>query len=181
MMRGICPGFCVVVALCVSSIVAHAQDGAPSKAEKERRISASRETSGKVETSPSDFFGKPVVFRGTLGDTQVQVAVRLKAVADEGLEGDYFIFGRSQKILLAGELDGDKLFLEESENGINISGYWEGTLQQGGSIEGNWTSVDGKTARPFSLTPVKTPVNVSVAKPVRKVPTPASARSVADR
>ncbi|HTH44073.1 MAG TPA: hypothetical protein VL528_03230 [Oxalicibacterium sp.] len=98
----------------------------------------------------SALFAKPVVLRGTLGDAQVQLTVRPKEVADEGLEGSYFVFGRSTNILLAGEMEGDVLFLEESENGTDISGQWDGKLQ-GETLTGTWTSADGASTRPFKL------------------------------
>ncbi|HWT71212.1 MAG TPA: hypothetical protein VN361_03405 [Oxalicibacterium sp.] len=88
--------------------------------------------------------------RGTLGEQQVQLSVRQKEVADEGLEGSYFVFGRSANILVAGDAEGDALFLEESENGTDISGHWEGKLQ-GDAVSGTWTAADGETTRPFTL------------------------------
>lgn len=104
-----------------------------------------------IAPSPlASLFAKPVVLRGTLGDRRVQLNVRPKKVADEGLEGNYVVFGRSGNILLAGETEGDALFLEESENGSDISGQWEGRLQ-GDALNGTWTSADGQTTKPFSL------------------------------
>jgi len=102
------------------------------------------------QPQPAPLFRAPVVLRGALGEVTVQVAIRPKPVADEGLEGEYFIFGRSARVLLAGEMEGDKLFLEESENGTDISGQWEGTLN-GATMAGMWTSADGDTTKAFSL------------------------------
>ncbi|WP_188419164.1 hypothetical protein [Oxalicibacterium solurbis] len=99
---------------------------------------------------PPQLFGKPMVFRGTLGDKQVQLSIRPKNPADEGLEGEYFIFGSSQKVLLAGDGEGDALLLEESENGKDISGQWDGKLE-GDTLSGNWTSADFSITRPFVL------------------------------
>lgn len=118
-------------------------------------------------------FSKPVVFRGTLGDAPIQAAVRPKQIVDEGLEGEYFIFGRSQKILLAGELEGDSIFLEESENGTNISGQWEGKLT-GDSIQGAWLSADGSISKPFNLKLIRAQAN---SKSVQKMPSTESATS----
>jgi len=42
-------------------------------------------------------FHKPVFFRGVVGDINVQVNIRPKADIDEGIEGEYFIFGNSHK------------------------------------------------------------------------------------
>ncbi len=95
-------------------------------------------------------FHKPVFFRGVVGDINVQVNIRPKADIDEGIEGEYFIFGNSHKILLAGEIEGDQLFMEESENGTNISGQWDGKLE-GDTLVGSWMSADGTITKPFTL------------------------------
>lgn len=95
-------------------------------------------------------FHKPVFFRGVVGDINVQVNIRPKADIDEGIEGEYFIFGNSHKILLAGEIEGNQLFMEESENGTNISGQWDGKLE-GDSLVGSWMSADGTITKPFTL------------------------------
>lgn len=95
-------------------------------------------------------FLKPVLLRGTLGDVNVQVQIRPKAEIDEGIEGEYFIFGNTAQILLAGEIEGDILFMEESENGTNISGQWDGKLE-GDILAGSWMSADGSFTKPFSL------------------------------
>jgi hypothetical protein len=109
-----------------------------------------------VQTAPAPganvpaLFHKPVFFRGVVGDINVQVNIRPKADIDEGIEGEYFIFGNSHKILLAGEIEGDQLFMEESENGTNISGQWDGKLE-GDSLVGSWMSADGTITKPFTL------------------------------
>jgi len=95
-------------------------------------------------------FVKPVVLRGTLGGDQIQVTLRTKAEFEDGLEGEYFHFGSSQKILMAGEIEGEDLFLEESVNGTDVSGQWEGKMA-GDVISGEWQSADGKLSKPFQI------------------------------
>lgn len=96
-------------------------------------------------------FQKPVALRGTVGDVQIQVNLRPKEEVDEGHEGEYFIFGNSHKILLAGEIEKDGvIFMEESVNGTDISGQWDGTLE-GDVLAGTWMSADGSITKPFSL------------------------------
>ncbi|RBA25757.1 hypothetical protein EV677_1426 [Herminiimonas fonticola] len=96
-------------------------------------------------------FQKPVALRGTVGDVQIQVNLRPKEEVDEGHEGEYFIFGNSNKILLAGEIEKDGvLFMEESVNGKDISGQWDGKLE-GDVLAGTWMSADGSITKPFSL------------------------------
>lgn len=95
-------------------------------------------------------FVKPQVLRGTLGDAQIQASIKTKDDFEDGVEGEYFVFGRSQRILLAGEIEGDELLLEESENGTDVSGQWTGVFAKG-VISGEWQSADGKVAKPFTL------------------------------
>lgn len=103
-----------------------------------------------LSTAPV-IFQKPVALRGTVGDVQIQVNLRPKAEVDEGHEGEYFIFGNSHKILLAGEIEKDGvIFMEESVNGTDISGQWDGKLE-GDVLVGTWMSADGSITKPFSL------------------------------
>lgn len=97
----------------------------------------------------------PLAFRGRLGDDQLQANLRAKADVDEGFEGDYFLFGHSQKVLLAGEVDGDDVFMEESVNGTDVSGQWNGKLN-GDTVNGTWQSADGLVTKPFTMKIVRT-------------------------
>lgn len=100
--------------------------------------------------SPKTVFAAPVLLRGVLGGAQMQASLRPKTEMDEGVEGEYFVFGGSGTVLLAGEVDAEGLFLEESQNGVDVSGRWDGRLT-GDTIVGEWQSVDGKVTKPFSL------------------------------
>ncbi|WP_231949280.1 hypothetical protein [Herminiimonas arsenitoxidans] len=123
-----------------------------------------------VSAPTSTLFLKPVSFRGVVGDVQVQVNLRPKADIEEGIEGEYFIFGNSNKILLAGEVEGDQLLLEESENGTNISGQWDGKID-GDAVAGLWTSADGSITKPFSLKAIALKQSAAPARAVKKVAT----------
>ncbi|MGN6389247.1 MAG: hypothetical protein ACTHL1_07020 [Burkholderiaceae bacterium] len=105
------------------------------------------------DAAATAFFANAVTLRGTLGGAEMQATLRPKTDEAEGLEGDYFLFGHSAKVLLAGEIDADGVFLEESENGKDVSGQWEGTVRDG-AFSGTWTSADGGVVKPFSLRPV---------------------------
>jgi hypothetical protein len=159
-----------VAALCISNAAPAAEHKISSKEGTEPKSASSLKAADKAPAGAADLFGKPAVFRGTLGDMQLQVTVRRKEIIDDGLEGEYFMFGRSQKVLLAGELEGDNIFLEESENGTNISGQWEGKLQ-GDSIHGTWMSADGSVSMPFNLKLIRPPANSSKPTQLRKAPT----------
>lgn len=120
-------------------------------------------------------FLKPVSFRGAVGDVQVQVNLRPKADIEEGIEGEYFIFGNSHKILLAGEVEGDQLLLEESINGTNISGQWDGKID-GDAVAGLWTSADGSITKPFSLKAVVLKQSAATTRAAKKVATSTSSK-----
>lgn len=98
-------------------------------------------------------FARPVVLRGTLGDAQIQMKLQPKADPAEGIEGEYIVFGRSGHILLAGETESGGLLMEESENGTDVSGQWEGQ-HDGTAVRGTWQSADGSVSKPFALTPL---------------------------
>ena len=92
---------------------------------------------------------QPVRLRGQIDGRDIQLSLQPKKNED-GLEGRYFFFGGSPEILVAGEVDGDDLLMEESVNGKDVSGQWEGH-RQGQSITGTWSSADGSISKPFAL------------------------------
>jgi hypothetical protein len=115
----------------------------------------------------SGLFARPVVLRGTLGDARIEMQLRPKADPAEGLEGEYIVFGRSGHILLAGETEADGLLMEESENGTDVSGQWDGR-QDGASVRGTWQSADGSLSKPFILKAVEAGAADSGAKPAQR-------------
>ncbi|MFL9877525.1 hypothetical protein PQR63_03980 [Herbaspirillum rhizosphaerae] len=106
-------------------------------------------TMAVVPGSLEDIVRKPIVLRGTLGDDKIQLSLRPK-VDEDGLEGQYFIFGQGSQILLAGEVDQNDLMMEESHNGKDVSGQWEGNFKNG-VLSGTWSTLDGSVTKPFSL------------------------------
>lgn len=123
----------------------------------------SQETQASTGKMP---FLNPVTLRGTLGELQIQATLRNKAELEEGIEGEYVILGKPQKVLLAGELEGDDFFLEESENGKDVSGQWTGKLV-GDIISGEWQSVDGKLTKPFTIRLMRSDDKVGTASTSR--------------
>ena len=119
-------------------------------------------TAQAADASPAagGIFARPVVLRGTLGDAQIQMKLQPKADPAEGIEGEYIVFGRSGHILLAGETESSGLLMEESENGTDLSGQWEGQ-QDGAAGRGTWQSADGSVSKPFVLSPVDPAVSAS--------------------
>jgi hypothetical protein len=95
-------------------------------------------------------FGQPLTLRGKLGDDPVQMHLQPKTEEIDSVEGSYEIHGHTGKILLAGEVTGNALTMEESQDGVDVSGQWDGKLE-GKTLHGTWTSDDGSTSKSFTL------------------------------
>jgi hypothetical protein len=104
----------------------------------------------KADARLAQLLARPVTLRGTLDGAPFQMDLRLKPGETAALEGSYFLFGQSRKVLLAGEFEQDALMMEESVNGKDVSGLWDGVFD-GVALSGNWSSPDGQVLRPFVL------------------------------
>ncbi|CAN5165879.1 hypothetical protein BH09PSE6_BH09PSE6_27950 [soil metagenome] len=94
------------------------------------------------------------LYRGVIGDDRVQMALAAKPDEIEGFSGHYFIFGGGRNITVAGEIEGENFYMEESEDGHVVSGAWDGklTVEEGRAvIVGLWRNVDETSTRPFKL------------------------------
>jgi hypothetical protein len=134
----------LVLALSGFTVCLHAQQVVAGAA-----VTAATTPAVAAPGSLQEALSKPAVLRGTLGDERVQLSVKPKADED-GLEGKYFVFGQSAQILLAGEVDQNDLMMEESHNGKDVSGQWEGSFKDG-LLSGTWSTLDGSVTKPFSL------------------------------
>jgi hypothetical protein len=90
------------------------------------------------------------VWRGLRGADEVQMTLVPKADTLEAFDGTYFVFGEGRLILLAGEIEGAELVLEESIDGSAVSGQWI-WLVAGEVYSGQWHGADGGASMPFSL------------------------------
>ncbi|MDB5796974.1 MAG: hypothetical protein JWP36_876 [Paucimonas sp.] len=109
--------------------------------------------------APSALPAGGLVLRGSLGEQQVQMHLRPKPDEEGGVEGEYFRFGQGGKILLAGEFEQDgsqNFWLEESANGTDVSGQWEGR-REGALLTGSWRGADEGPVREFRLRIVPPP------------------------
>ncbi len=98
---------------------------------------------------------------GTLGNFRIKMYLQPHADYEESVQGNYSVSGKSEKIMLAGELQGDELSMEESVNGSDVSGQWSGRLE-GVVLRGTWYSEDQSRSLPFEVT-ISEPENVNAA------------------
>lgn len=151
-----CVAFYVLLGVAGAALAADdvpiAERGANIPAAASTATTTTTTTTPEAPSDPETVFAHGPVFKGNLGDLKIQASLRQKDDMREGLSGTYFIFGASQQqILLAGEFDRDgTIFLEESENGRNVSGQWDGKLN-GDTFSGTWSSFDGSVNKPFVL------------------------------
>ena len=96
-------------------------------------------------------FASPIELRGKLGVRPIRMYLRPKTEDRDSVEGSYIVERQSShKILLAGEVTLDKLSMEESVDGKDVSGQWDGNVQ-GNVVRGVWESADGSIQQEFSL------------------------------
>lgn len=115
------------------------------------QFSAKPATKPEQSESAAKLFSQQVLLRGTLGTRQIQMRLQPHPEFEGSVQGGYFEFGQSQKIALAGEYQDDQLSMEESVNGTNVSGQWNGSLI-GNTYSGNWYAEDESSSIPFVLT-----------------------------
>lgn len=89
-------------------------------------------------------------YYGKVGARLVQVQLVLDRSAEDSVTGSYFFFGEGANILLVGEFDGNQLHLEESRNGIDVSGTWDATLDAD-HILGTWSDAEETVRLDFDL------------------------------
>ncbi|MES2040562.1 MAG: hypothetical protein V4495_22315 [Pseudomonadota bacterium] len=100
------------------------------------------------------FFAGAIELRGTMGSDKIRMHIQPKPEDRDSVEGSYVVAGgkrnHGKKILLAGEVSKNKLSMEESEDGVDVSGQWDGELKDN-VIRGVWQSDDGKVSKEFVL------------------------------
>jgi hypothetical protein len=94
------------------------------------------------------------VYRGTLGATTIELVLTLDTTAEDSVDGWYVPVGvapsPANRVLVAGEFEMDALSMEESHNGVDVSGTWSATVSKGG-IDGTWSDAEGEHEMPVML------------------------------
>lgn len=113
------------------------------------------------------FFAGAIELRGTMGNDKIRMHIQPKPEDRDSVEGSYVVAGgkrnQGKKILLAGEVSKNKLSMEESEDGVDVSGQWDGELKDN-IIRGVWQSDDGKVSKEFVLELLPSPKKQTKSK-----------------
>ena len=86
-------------------------------------------------------------YRGTFGSqTHANWSLTLDSDADDSVHGWYTLgdsVAHGERVLLAGEFEDEALTLEESHNGVDVSGHWDAVLS-GDGFSGQWSDINGE-------------------------------------
>jgi hypothetical protein len=100
---------------------------------------------------PSPEFAKFPRYAGTLGSRRIVMRIGSKTDDPAGLHGEYQFADTGEVILIAGDRDGDTLEIEESNDGIRITGNWAGKFSADGTLTGERMDVGDSNPQPFDL------------------------------
>lgn len=144
------------------------QDVTPPAAQSVVQQDAGEPTS-HAPLSPDPAFARYPQYRGTLGARRIVLRIGVKPDDPQGLNGEYEFLAAGPDagasaaaappgttILIAGARDGDTLTLEESDDGVRISGQWVGVYAADGSLSGERMNNDESVSTPFDLRPETT-------------------------
>jgi len=104
--------------------------------------------------TPNPAYARFPTYVGTLGDKQIEMKLGDKTDERTGVHGEYRFAGASTVIVVAGDRDGDTLEIEESNDGMHITGNWVGKFAADGSVSGERMNADDSNPLPFDLKPL---------------------------
>ncbi|MGI4983281.1 MAG: hypothetical protein ACRYGL_08125 [Janthinobacterium lividum] len=120
----------------------------------------------RAPLAPDPAFARYPQYRGTLGGRRIVLRIGVKPDDPQGLNGEYAFLAAGPDagagvatahpgpvILIAGARDGDTLTLEESDDGVRISGQWVGVYAADGGLSGERMNNDESVSTPFDLRP----------------------------
>ncbi len=117
-------------------------------------------------------------YEGTLGGRAIIVHLGPKT-KEEGVHGEYRYADTGQVILLAGDRDGDVLEIEESNDGTNITGVWEGRFDASGALSADRMNADESDPQPVAVHPVPAAPSASTRPAEKPAAKPAPDRAAA--
>ncbi len=97
------------------------------------------------------------VYRGTFGSNAIEMTLTEDQDAEDSVHGWYVLLdsGHPERVQLAGEWEDDTLTMEESRNGIDVSGSWSAIFSDDG-FTGQWSDINGEHATDIVLHRVST-------------------------
>ncbi|NMV37281.1 hypothetical protein [Ralstonia insidiosa] len=104
---------------------------------------------------PQPDYAKYPVYTGVIGDVPIHMRLGRKPGEIDSVHGEYTAGKGPGVRLVTGEYENGGFLMEESDDGTNVTGTWEGTIDTHGIVHGTWTDVaHGGSTLPFVLRPV---------------------------
>lgn len=97
------------------------------------------------------------VYRGTFGSNTIEMTLTEDKDSEDSVHGWYVLLDSAhpERVQLAGEWEDDTLTMEESRNGIDVSGSWSAIFSDDG-FSGQWSDINGEHATDVVLHRVPT-------------------------
>ena len=104
---------------------------------------------------PQPDYAKYPVYTGVIGDLPIHMRLGRKTGEIDSVHGEYTAGKGPGVRLVTGEYENGGFLMEESDDGTNVTGTWEGAIDARGIVRGTWTDVaHGSGTLPFVLRPV---------------------------
>lgn len=115
----------------------------------------SAQTAPPPVLQPQPDYAKYPVYTGVIGDMPIRMRLGRKTGEIDSVHGEYVPGNAAGVRLVTGEYENGGFLMEESDDGMHVTGTWEGAIDGHGVVRGTWTDVghDGHTL-PFVLRPV---------------------------
>lgn len=139
------------------SVAQQASDAAGSIAQQSGDAAAATVPRMPAPLAPNPEFAHFPRYTGTLGARSIVLRLGKKTDDPTGVHGEYEFVDTGQVVLVAGDLEGDVLEIEDSSDGHEISGNWVGRFAPDGSLAGDRMNPDDSAPQPFLLHPLASP------------------------
>ena len=132
--------------------------------EQRRRAAAGPQGGAPQPLAPEPSYARHPAYTGTIGDVPIRMRLGPKPDERDSVQGEYH-YGTARAVQrVAGEYADGTFLMEESDDGITVTGMWEGQIDARGVVRGQWTDAfDRRRVLPFVLVPV----TVAVIPPYR--------------
>ena len=115
----------------------------------------SAQTAQPQVLQPQPDYAKYPVYTGVIGDVPIHMRLGRKPGEIDSVHGEYTAGKGPGVRLVTGEYENGGFLMEESDDGTNVTGTWEGAIDTRGIVHGTWTDVaHGGSTLPFVLRPV---------------------------